>query len=413
MQTNAENSKGKTNLEESISRIFSPWDATVLRPDYLKEDLDKERNARIPDASVLAAEPKEFSVRPESKKLPDSRFYTQIGSARIEGFFHRGSIPALYVMFDGSRTRKGGKVLAPLPSFSRWSWYKDTNASLISLEDPMYYTFPACTLGWFYGTRDEDYRKYCAECIRKIAELLGVENRDIVLYGSSGGGTAAIGVSRYLPGCSVVAINPQLLLEKYPYSEELEKIIGTDIRGEKDLFIRNDNSRIIRETPESMYFLIENVRSDADYVTQFQNFFRTSGIRPGFGIEKNGNIITWLYDAQGAPSVHSAVENTAVFKLIDLLVRCVRTENNIYKLRNLFYVINEFWYERYSIMRTNYYQKKKADELETENARMKSEIEEMRKDLEWGWIKVGVKAKRIFEKVKRKAQHYETLFEKK
>lgn len=300
-----------------------------------------------------------------------------------------------------------------MPSFSRWSWYKDTNASLISLEDPMYYTFPACTLGWFYGTRDEDYRKYCAECIRKIAELLGVENRDIVLYGSSGGGTAAIGVSRYLPGCSVVAINPQLLLEKYPYSEELEKIIGTDIRGEKDLFIRNDNSRIIRETPESMYFLIENVRSDADYVTQFQNFFRTSGIRPGFGIEKNGNIITWLYDAQGAPSVHSAVENTAVFKLIDLLVRCVRTENNIYKLRNLFYVINEFWYERYSIMRTNYYQKKKADELETENARMKSEIEEMRKDLEWGWIKVGVKAKRIFEKVKRKAQHYETLFEKK
>lgn len=411
-EENREKWNKEFSLEENIARIFSPFDEAALHPETLKADLDKERHAKFPDASILSEEPKEFSVEKETENLPDTRFYTQIGSARIEGFFHRGNIPALYVMFDGSRTRKGGKALAPLPSFSRWSWYKDTNASLVSLEDPMYYTFSECTLGWYYGTKDEDYRQYCAQCIGRIAELLHIKNADIVLYGSSGGGTAAIGVSRYLPGCSVVAINPQLLLEKYPYSEDLERIIGIGIREASDLFIRNDNSRIIRENPESMYFLIENVRSDADYVTQFQNFFELSGISPGFGIEKNGNIVTWLYDAQGAPSVHSAVENTAVFKMIDLLVRCVRADGDVHKLKNLFYVINEFWYERYSLMRTNYYQKKKVEELETDNARMKNEIEGMKKDLEWGWIKVGVKAKRLFGKVKRNVQNYGTFKKK-
>ena len=104
---------------------------------------------------------------------------------------------------------------------------------------------------------------------------------------------------RYIPGCSVVAINPQIFLEKYPYSEELEKITGMKLRTEPDRFIRNDNCRIIRENRESLYFLIENVRSDGDYLTQLRAFCRQADIDPGFGIEKNGNVVTWLYDAQG------------------------------------------------------------------------------------------------------------------
>ena len=377
--------------------------------DSLKTILDETRKAKQADASMLAAEPREFSVGEENERLPEIRFYTLLGSARIEGFFHQGNMSKLYVMFDGSRSRSGGRGLAPLPSFSRWSWHKQMDASLVSIEDPMFYTFPQCTLGWYYGTKDEDYRQYCAQCIGKIADLLHIENDDIILYGSSGGGTAAIGVSRYLPGCTVVAINPQIFLDMYPYSEELEKITGMRLRTETDRFIRNDNCRIIRENPGSMYFLVENIRSDGDYVTQFRTFCKNAGINPGFGIEKNGNIVSWLYDAQGAPSAHSSVENTAIFKMIDLLIRHVRTGRDIDKIKELYNIINEFWYERYSLMRTKYYQNKKIDELKVENDRIsrendrvRVEAEGMRKDLEWGWIKVGVKVKRLLGKVKRK-----------
>lgn len=377
--------------------------------DRLKEKLDEERRAGHADASLLPAEPKEFPLGGENKHLPEIRFYTQSGSARIEGFFHRGTLPKLYVMFDGSRSRSGGKALAPLPSFSRWSWHKETDASLISLEDPMYYTFPDCTLGWYYGTKDEDYRQYCAQCIRKIAGLLHIENEDIILYGSSGGGTAAIGVSRYIPGCSVVAINPQIFLDKYPYSEELEKITGMKLRTEPDPFMRNDNCRIMRDNQESVYLLIENVRSDGDYLTQFRAFCGQADIEPGFGIEQNGNIVTWLYDAQGAPSTHSSVENTAIFKMIELLICHVRAGRDINEIKNLYDIVNEFWYERYSLMRTRYYQNKKIDELTMENDGIKSEndqireeAERMRRDLDWGWIKAGVRLKRMLGKVKRK-----------
>lgn len=369
--------------------------------DSLKTILDETRKAKQADASMLAAEPREFSVGEENERLPEIRFYTLLGSARIEGFFHQGNMSKLYVMFDGSRSRSGGRGLAPLPSFSRWSWHKQTDASLVSIEDPMFYTFPQCTLGWYYGTKDEDYRQYCAQCIGKIADLLHIENDDIILYGSSGGGTAAIGVSRYLPGCTVVAINPQIFLDMYPYSEELEKITGMRLRTEADRFIRNDNCRIIRENPESMYFLIENVRSDGDYVTQFRALCKNAGINPGFGIEKNGNIVSWLYDAQGAPSTHSSVENTAIFKMIDMLIGYVRDGRNIDEIKHLYDVVNEFWYERYSLMRTKYYQNQKIKELTAENDKMKDEITIMKRDLDWGWIKAGVKLKRFLGKVKR------------
>ena len=369
--------------------------------DSLKTILDETRKARQADASMLAAEPREFSVGEENERLPEIRFYTLLGSARIEGFFHQGNMSKLYVMFDGSRSRSGGRDLAPLPSFSRWSWHKQTDASLVSIEDPMFYTFPQCTLGWYYGTKDEDYRQYCAQCIGKIADLLHIENDDIILYGSSGGGTAAIGVSRYLPGCTVVAINPQIFLDMYPYSEELEKITGMRLRTETDRFIRNDNCRIIRENPGSMYFLIENVRSDGDYVTQFRALCKNAGINPGFGIEKNGNIVSWLYDAQGAPSTHSSVENTAIFKMIDMLIGYVRDGRNIDEIKHLYDVVNEFWYERYSLMRTKYYQNQKIKELTAENDKMKDEITIMKRDLDWGWIKAGVKLKRFLGKVKR------------
>lgn len=370
--------------------------------DSLKTILDEMRKAKQADASMLAAEPREFSVGEENERLPEIRFYTLLGSARIEGFFHQGNMSKLYVMFDGSRSRSGGRDLAPLPSFSRWSWHKQTDASLVSIEDPMFYTFPQCTLGWYYGTKDEDYRQYCAQCIDKIADLLHIENDDIILYGSSGGGTAAIGVSRYLPGCTVVAINPQIFLDMYPYSEELEKITGMRLRTEADRFIRNDNCRIIRENPGSMYFLIENVRSDGDYVTQFRAFCKNAGINPGFGIEKNGNIVSWLYDAQGAPSTHSSVENTAIFKMIDMLIGYVRDGRDIDEIKHLYDVVNEFWYERYSLMRTKYYQNQKIKELTAENDKMKDEITVMKRDLDWGWIKVGVRLKKILGKVKRK-----------
>ena len=130
--------------------------------------------------------------------LPPSRFYSVLGSARIECFFSKGSANRLVVFFSGARTRNGGRDLAPFPTFSSWSWGNETNASVLCIDDPMFYNYPALPLGWFYGTEKEDYREYVASLVCEISRLLGVENKNITLYGRSGGGTAAIAVCGFI-----------------------------------------------------------------------------------------------------------------------------------------------------------------------------------------------------------------------
>ena len=188
--------------------------------------LDENRSEKRTDSSCLNIDPAEFFVTGCNKSLPEQRFYANIGKAHIEGFFKRGTKKRLYVVFDGSKTRNGGKDLVPLPTFSRWSWAFLSEASFLCLEDPMYYSYDQCKLGWFYGTEDEDYRYDCAQCILKITKLLGLKNENVVLYGASGGGTAAIGTSKYIKGCSVVAINPQLFFENYPDVKQFEISTG-------------------------------------------------------------------------------------------------------------------------------------------------------------------------------------------
>ena len=75
--------------------------------------------------------------------------------------------------------------------------------------------------------------------------------------------------------------------------------------------------------------------------------------------------------------------------MIGLLIAHVRAGRDINEIKNLYDVVNEFWYERYSLMRTKYYQNKKIDELTIENDQIRAEVERMRKDLDRGWIKAG------------------------
>lgn len=90
---------------------------------------------------------------------------------------------------------------------------------MLCIDDPMFYNYPALPLGWFNGTEKEDYREYVAKLVCEISRLLGVQTRDITLYGRSGGGTAAIAVCGFISESSAVAINPQLDIAKYPYNE--------------------------------------------------------------------------------------------------------------------------------------------------------------------------------------------------
>lgn len=81
---------------------------------------------------------------------------------------------------------------------------------------------PKCKLGWFFGTETDNYRELVAVFINSIAEKIQVLQQDIYLYGSSGGGTAAIEISRFLEKSNVIAINPQLDMDHYFYAKDFK-----------------------------------------------------------------------------------------------------------------------------------------------------------------------------------------------
>ena len=72
---------------------------------------------------------------------------------------------------------------------------------------------------WFLTTHPS-YRRPLF--INSIAEKMQVLQQDIYLYGSSGGGTAAIEISRFLEKSNVIAINPQLDMDHYFYTKDFK-----------------------------------------------------------------------------------------------------------------------------------------------------------------------------------------------
>ncbi len=298
------------------------------------------------DSALVNAESVRFDFGGNS--LPPSRFYAVLGSARIECFFCRGSAKRLVVFFSGARTRNGGRELAPFPTFSSWSWCGETQASVLCIDDPMYYSCRELPLGWFYGNEKEDYREYIAKLVCEISHLLGVKSSDITLYGRSGGGTAALAVCGFIPGSSAVAINPQLDIVKYPYNEKFTDLTGID-RSDEAFLKRNDFARIIKQNHENTFLVISNLASKTDYEIDLAYLRGKFDLDMKYGISRCENLCLWQYYACGEPDPHGAFDNPALFRMITAVLECLK--NRQYDSAKLIASFaNDYWADRYELL---------------------------------------------------------------
>ncbi|MCD7920116.1 MAG: hypothetical protein LUG45_08625 [Clostridiales bacterium] len=234
----------------------------------------------------------------------------------FEFFFKGRDSDRLYVFLDGSRSRDRGTRLADLPTFISWSWYPKISANVLCFEDPMFYQYPDLQLGWFYGSAQQDGRQLLAEVVDRIAVQLHIAHENIVLYGRSGGGTAALFAARYLPGCTAVGINPQLNLLSYGYYPFFQKITGIDLRQEP-CARRTDLAASIHSDTKSHYIVMGNLESKEDMEVHFLPFCKEMGITPVYGAVQAGNTTVWLFRALGESSAHNSFENPTIFLLID------------------------------------------------------------------------------------------------
>lgn len=95
------------------------------------------------------------------------------------------------------------------PVFQRWSWAEHVPGHCIYISDPSLYLDPSLGLAWYAGTRDYDPLVKIAAAIKDVVMHLGLSLADVVAYGSSGGGFAALRLALFLDDISVITINPQ------------------------------------------------------------------------------------------------------------------------------------------------------------------------------------------------------------
>jgi len=108
------------------------------------------------------------------------------------------------------------------PIFNRFSWKDEFDCTTIYYNDPTLY-LDGVNLGWAYGTKKRHYIKDIANIIRRIKNNLSIHNKDILFYGSSGGGFTSLMLAGIVKGSKAFVNNPQTDITNY-YKTSVENL---------------------------------------------------------------------------------------------------------------------------------------------------------------------------------------------
>lgn len=106
------------------------------------------------------------------------------------------------------------KRLSP-PIFRRHSWQHRFEESVIYYNDPTLYVDPDIIIGWGVGKNDKWYLQDITKIISVLAAKNGVKSKNILFFGSSGGGFTALILSAFIKKSTVIVNNPQIFLANY------------------------------------------------------------------------------------------------------------------------------------------------------------------------------------------------------
>ena len=316
-------------------RMFEQYDSFIAQLNYDRDEMLKR------DYSILEKHHGIFELDC-LEFIPNGRFTIRHRGVNFECLFHYKKGTFLYTFLNGAISTRG-----EFPKFGRWSYYSYIDGSMFNISDPMLELYEDLHLGWYYGTKDVNFRKLVAEIVDKIASVIGVTSENVVFYGSSGGGSATLECSSYLKGSKTVSINPQLYLGDWPYAKEFETITKQNLSEDK--FSYRDDIAHFLKLKSNQHIIIINVRSEID-MQQLKKLAAAMDIQLKIGLNVFEGYTVWLYDADCSPYIHphNIQEFYCVFWVIEhLLKQDYNKDRDEYK--KFIRLINEFWYNRWAI----------------------------------------------------------------
>lgn len=129
----------------------------------------------------------------------------------------------LFVLLSGAIDRE---KTAP-PVFNRYSWAEKGvfPGSVLVISDPSVSLDGRLDLGWYVGDVDGGVSEGVCDIVRFYLRLLSLTVEDVVFWGSSGGGFAAISASIKIPGSKAVAINAQANILNYEIGRSVGRFL--------------------------------------------------------------------------------------------------------------------------------------------------------------------------------------------
>jgi len=272
--------------------------------------------------------------------LKSGHFTTLYNKIKWDFFVNYTGSDYLYVFVSGKASSRS--------PFQRWSWNEKDN--VLCIADPLL-TNHSITLGWYIGDDCSDYRAEAAKIIKTIAGKMGVSNDHIIVYGSSGGGTASIFISSYIENSISVSINPQFnILRMSKAIDEIESKLHINLKSENYRKRVSINHLLLSSDSFHIIFINSLATTDMRDLYSFSNEYN---LKLKYGINIFNNLVIWIYSAKsllsfnGEWSAHNSQDVKELYSIFDYFIK-----NNYYNTitSGESYLINDLWKRLFSEM---------------------------------------------------------------
>lgn len=280
---------------------------------YIKCFFRNEKNSKISTMNAdFISIPRQLLKIDEASFESDLNVDILIENTRIPiNFFRKTESKKLYVLLNGALALDVQKKYYPY--FNRISWHNRFDGHCLYMYDASLNMQDRYELGWYRGSREDFLHHKYTETIKYAAKCLNIAYKDIVLYGSSGGGFAALKFAEDISGATAVAINPQTNIVKYNIKNAVNNFNNLfDIENEKSATIV-DTSKF--ETGGSRFFIVQNTQDNHHYEEHFKPLWQQVSMKNEGWCSNNHNYAL-LYDHE---SGHGGEPSEVFEKIIDLI----------------------------------------------------------------------------------------------
>ncbi|WP_235012685.1 YqiA/YcfP family alpha/beta fold hydrolase [Spiribacter roseus] len=229
----------------------------------------------------------------------------------------------LMVQLPGATDRSKGYL-----DFQRYSWGGQYNRNVLTLSDPTITSDNDLSLGWFQGSPGVFGVDAAEAMIREVLRVGNILEKDVVIFGSSGGGFAALKLAERFDAAQVIAINPQIFLYNYTKSYFNRMLKSVYPGFEENDFINKFKDRIV-VSEKSFFrtgktFIFQNRCDEKHMKRHLGPLLKKVGnglavVESENALDLNMDSVIYYDDAERGHSPPSNSETMALLRRIDCL----------------------------------------------------------------------------------------------